>query len=87
MLIEPASAVGSDQSRDAILPSRKEELEAAKRDIQKRVETITQEFLRQQTMMDEQMRRLQNEKHQLKEELDQMSSRVRQQPFFPHPAS
>src|SRR5688572_32413074 len=50
---------------------RKAELEEAKKDLQRRLETLTQEFMRQQGIMDEQMRRLQNEKFELKKELDQ----------------
>jgi chromosome segregation ATPase len=49
---------------------RKGEFEEAKKDLQRRLETLTQEFMRQQGIMDEQMRRLQNEKFELKKELE-----------------
>ena len=56
-----------------------EELEQVKKDLQKRIESLTQEFMHQQSVMDEQMRRLQNEKHELKQELETLASQVRQQ--------
>jgi len=56
---------------------RKEELEEAKRDLQKRLESVTQEFVHQQSIMDEQMRRLQNEKHELKISMENMAQKVR----------
>ena len=54
-------------------------LEEAKQDIQRRVESITQEFLRQQSVMDEQMRRLQNEKHELKMQIERINKPGHQQ--------
>jgi flagellar capping protein FliD len=58
---------------------RRDELEDAKKDLNKRVELMSQEFLRQQSIMDEQMRRIQNEKHELKIELENMANKSRQQ--------
>lgn len=55
---------------------RKAELEEAKKDLQRRLETLTQEFMRQQGIMDEQMRRLQNEKFELKKELENGPARA-----------
>jgi len=57
---------------------RREELEIAKQDIHRRIEQITEEFVRQQSIMDEQMRRLQNEKFELKKELENMAQQIRQ---------
>lgn len=76
MALESQKADYERLSAEAAL--RRDELEEAKKDLNKRVELMSQEFLRQQSIMDEQMRRIQNEKHELKVELENMATKFRQ---------
>jgi hypothetical protein len=56
---------------------RKAELEEARKDLTRRLETMAQEFMRQQSIMDEQLRRVQNEKHELKTQLEEAAQKFK----------
>ena len=55
----------------------KSDLEDAKKDRQARVDTMSHEFMRQQGILNEHMRRLQNDKHELKTQVENMAQRIR----------